>query len=148
MYIYWTLFGCRARWVSLGLEAGSWRRIQKSSRSESSRAQWIGVNSSSCRCNMEVWTYGLGKGWLVRMKQAARDWVDSRFDQVGCSTGPAMHGSHPDGEKGQQQHRQRIESIVGSIKSAARQVQLSSGSLPGWWELTLRRAGSSTDRES
>ena len=33
------LFGCRSRWVSLGLVAGSWRRTQKSSKLESSRAQ-------------------------------------------------------------------------------------------------------------
>ena len=33
------MLGCRAHWVSLRLQVGSWRRTQKSSKLESSRAQ-------------------------------------------------------------------------------------------------------------
>ena len=73
-------------WVqsSLGILRTRGRELKtnlESSKSESSRAQWIGDKSSSCRCNIGAWTYRhvrtrrLGRGWLSR-SQVNRNQVE------------------------------------------------------------------------
>ena len=128
------LFGCIARWVSFGLDAGSWRRIQKSSKF---RIKSSSINRS--QVELMLLQYGgldvrtrqgmasrdeagcsgrspaavpIGKvGWLVLKSTAlvpglgypacgpcvrtdiTRLIVCSiPFEQIGCSTGPAMLG--------------------------------------------------------
>ena len=67
------LFGCRARWVSFGLEAGSWRRIQKSSK--------FRIKSSSMnRSQVELMSLQYG-GLDVRTQQ----WQGlAGQDEAGC----------------------------------------------------------------
>ena len=99
------MFGCRARRV-LRTRGGELetnpeiKQIQNQlevelNESESSRTR---VMSPASRCNMETWTYGLGKGWLVGMKPTAQaaarqPYRQGRLDgwcpEVDCSGTPS-----------------------------------------------------------
>ena len=112
MLTRWVLFGCRARWVSFGLEAGSWRRIQKSSKfriksSSMNRSQvelmslqyggldvrtqqgLAGRDEAGCsgRCRAAVPTGNVG--WLV-LKSAAPVSPDSETPPVGPAVAPTL----------------------------------------------------------